>query len=40
VGVAIMIEKLQRDFLYGGIGDELKFDLVNWLRICAMMKSG
>jgi hypothetical protein len=24
------LEKLQRDFLWGGIGDEFKFHLVNW----------
>jgi len=34
VGVANRLEKLQRDFLRGGIGDEFKFHIVNWLRIC------
>jgi hypothetical protein len=30
VGVANRIEKLQRDFLWGGVGDEFKFHLVSW----------
>jgi hypothetical protein len=29
VGVASHLEKLQRDFLWGGIGDEFKYHLVN-----------
>ena len=33
--VAYRIEKLQRDFLWGGIGDEFKYHLVNWRTICA-----
>jgi hypothetical protein len=28
--VAFCIEKLQRDFLWGRIGDEFKFHLVSW----------
>jgi hypothetical protein len=35
VGVANRLEKLQRDFLWGGIGDEFKFHLVNWHTICS-----
>jgi hypothetical protein len=27
------LEKLQRDFLWGGIGDEFKFHLVKWLNM-------
>ena len=34
MGVARRIEKLQRDFLWGEIGDEFKFHLVNWRKIC------
>jgi hypothetical protein len=30
VGVANWLERLQRDFLWSGIGDEFKFYLVNW----------
>lgn len=37
VGVAKMIEKLQRDFLWGSIGDKFKFYLVNWSKICSPM---
>jgi hypothetical protein len=33
VGVANRLDKLQRDFLWGGIGDEAKFHLVNWNKI-------
>jgi hypothetical protein len=40
VGVANRLERLQRDFLWGGIGDEFKFHLVNWERICRSIKSG
>jgi hypothetical protein len=40
VGVANRLEKLQRDFLWGGIGDEFKFHLVNWHTICSSKASG
>jgi hypothetical protein len=40
VGVANRLEKLQRDFLWGGIGDEFKFHLVNWHTICSSKVSG
>jgi len=40
VGVANRLEKLQRDFLWGGIGDEFKFYLVNWHTICSSKVSG
>jgi hypothetical protein len=38
--VANRLEKLQRDFLWGGIGDEFKFHLVNWPTICSSKASG
>jgi len=34
MGVANHLEKFQMDFLWGGIGDEFKFHLVNWSKIC------
>ena len=34
VGVANRLDEFQREFLWSGIGDEFKFHLVNWLRIC------
>jgi hypothetical protein len=40
VGVDNQLDKLQRDFLWGGIGDEAKFHLVNWYMICTPLKSG
>jgi len=40
VGMANRFDKLQRDFLWGGIGDETKFHLVNWNRICTPLHSG
>jgi hypothetical protein len=40
VGVANHLDKLQRDFLWGGIGDEAKFHLVNWNMICTPLHSG
>ena len=38
--MANRIEKLQRDFLWGGIGDEPKFHLVKWATICTPIASG
>lgn len=40
VRVANRLEKLQRGILWGEIGDEFKFNLVNWSRICIPMKLG
>lgn len=34
VGEVNRIEKLQRDFLWGGVGEEFKFHLVSWSKIC------
>uniref|UniRef100_A0A2N9F8U3 Reverse transcriptase domain-containing protein n=1 Tax=Fagus sylvatica TaxID=28930 RepID=A0A2N9F8U3_FAGSY len=33
-GVALRLEKLQRDFLWSGLGTEEKFHLVSWSKIC------
>jgi hypothetical protein len=33
VSVAKHIEKLQQQFLWGGIGEEFKFHLVNWMKV-------
>jgi hypothetical protein len=39
VGVANRLEKIHKDFLWGGIDDEFKSHLVNWLQICISIKS-
>ena len=38
--VANRIARLQRNFLWGGVGDESKFHLVNWAIVCAPLSSG
>ena len=38
VRVAKRIEKTQRDFLWGGVGDEFKFHLVNWSKLGILMR--
>jgi hypothetical protein len=38
--VANSIEKLQRDFLWGGIGDEFKYHLVSLDKICSPIFEG
>uniref|UniRef100_A0A2N9HEY0 Reverse transcriptase domain-containing protein n=1 Tax=Fagus sylvatica TaxID=28930 RepID=A0A2N9HEY0_FAGSY len=40
VSVAKRIEKLQREFLWQGTGEEFKFHLVNWNQICAPVRYG
>jgi len=40
VGVANSIEKLRRNFLWGGIGEEFKFHLVSWSKVCSSMSEG
>jgi hypothetical protein len=40
LGVVNRIEKLQRDFLWGGINEEFKFHLVKWSKICSLMQYG
>jgi hypothetical protein len=38
--VANRIEKLYRDFLWGGLGDEFKFHLVKWSKVCSPISEG
>jgi hypothetical protein len=40
MSVAHRIEKLQHNFLWGGIGDEFKYHLVNWHTICTPIQQG
>ena len=38
--VAKRIEKLQRDFLWNGIGGEHKIHLVKWAKVCKPLQVG
>ena len=38
--VANCIARLQRDFLWGGLGDEPNFHLVDWSMVCTPLSSG
>ena len=38
--VAYRLEKLQRDFLWSGLGEEFKYHLVSWSKICDPICSG
>jgi hypothetical protein len=40
VSVAKCIEKLQHQFLWGGISEEFKFHLVNLMKVCTPIKEG
>jgi len=40
VSVAKKLERLQIKFLWSGMGDETKFHLVNWHRVCSPIKAG
>ncbi|GLT62498.1 hypothetical protein SLA2020_351340 [Shorea laevis] len=40
VSVANRMEKLQRDFLWGGLGDEFKYHLVSWSKVCSPVSVG
>ena len=34
------LEKLQRDFLWGGIGEEKRFHLLQWDKVCLPLQNG
>ena len=38
--VANRLKKLQRDFLWNGMGDQPKFHLVNWAKVCEPIQNG
>ena len=38
--MALRIDKIQRDFLWGGMGKGKKFHLVNWSHVCQPLKMG
>ena len=38
--VAHRLENLQRDLLLGGLGNEVKMQLVNWKTVCQPLQSG
>ena len=40
VSVAHRIEKLQRNFLWGGMGDDFKHHLVGWDKVCTPKEKG
>jgi hypothetical protein len=39
-GVAHRLEKIQRDFLWNGMGEDPKFHLVSWSKICEPIQHG
>ena len=40
LGVAQRIEKIHRDFMWGGLGEEFKYHLVGWDRVCQPIRCG
>ena len=38
--VAYRLEKIQRDFLWNGLGDQPKFHLLNWAKVCESLEHG
>ena len=38
--MANRIEKIQRDFLWYGMGDEFKIHFVGWDKVCAPIANG
>jgi hypothetical protein len=40
VDVAKRLEKIQRDFLWGGMNDDFKYHLVEWDKVCTPIDEG
>jgi hypothetical protein len=40
MSVAKRIEKIQREFLWGGMGDDKKLHLVSWNQVCCPLRAG
>jgi hypothetical protein len=40
MSVAKRMEKIQREFLWGGMGDDQKLNLVSWNQICRPLRAG
>jgi hypothetical protein len=40
VEVAKRLEKIQRDFLWGGMNDDFKYHLVQWDKVCTPIDEG
>ena len=40
MSVAKRIERLQHNFLWGGVGDDIKGPLVNWNKVCTPISQG
>ena len=38
--VAKRLESIQCDFLWGDMGEEFKFHLVNWQKVCSLIREG
>jgi hypothetical protein len=38
--VANRIEKLHQDFLWGGLGEEFKYHLLSWSKVCSPISEG
>ena len=38
--IAYRIEQLQRNFLWGGLGDDSRRHLVNWSKVCSPIQYG
>jgi hypothetical protein len=40
MSVVNRIKKIQRDFLWGGMGDEKKLHLISWNQVCRSLRAG